>query len=132
MIKNYKDLIFWQRSFEVTRLVIELCRKLPKERIAEILVSQIIRSSVSIGANIAEGFGRYKSKEYPRFLQVALGSANETEYWLIIIKDTYLAFNKEVDLILEKNLETIKMLSTSLKTLKNNKDLSLKSFSLNS
>lgn len=132
MIKNYKDLIFWQRSYEVTRLIIELCRKLPKERIADILASQIIRSSASVGANIAEGFGRYKGKEYNRFLQIALGSANETDYWLIIIKDTYTLFKKDIDIILDKNLETIKMLSTSLKTLRQNKDLSLKSLSFNS
>lgn len=84
-------------------------------------MSQVIRSAVSVGANIAEGFGRYKSKEYERFLQVALGSANETEYWLIIIKDTYPILSKEVNTILEKNLETIKMLTTSLKTLRKNK-----------
>ena len=132
MIKNYKDLIFWQRSYEVTKLIVGLCRKLPKERIADILTAQIIRSSASVGANIAEGFGRYKGKEYPRFLQVSLGSANETEYWLILIKDTYPIFRKEIEHILQKNLETIKMLTTTLKTLKTNKDLSLKSFNLNS
>lgn len=121
MIGNYKDLIFWQRGHQVTTLAIILCRKLPKERVADILISQVIRSAASVGANIAEGFGRYKSKEYERFLQIALGSANETEYWLIIIKDTCPIFNKEANVILEKNLETIKMLTTSLKTLRKNK-----------
>ncbi|MBI2621273.1 MAG: four helix bundle protein [Candidatus Levybacteria bacterium] len=119
MIKSYKDLIFWQRALEVTKLVIKLCRELPKDRVSVILISQIIRSSASVGANIAEGYGRYKTKEYPRFLQIALGSANETEYWLILIKDTYPIFEKEIDIIIEKNLETIKMLSASLKTFKN-------------
>ncbi len=129
MIKTYKDLIFWQRAHEVSVLVIKLCRKLPKERIADILCSQIIRSSVSVGANIAEGFGRYKSKEYARFLQISLGSANETDYWLVLLRDTYPQFKKELDEITEKNLETIKMLSTALKTLRQKKDLSLKSLS---
>lgn len=121
MINNYKDLVFWQRAYQVTTLAIILCRKLPKERIADILIAQIIRSSASVGANIAEGFGRYKSKEYERFLQIALGSANETEYWLIVIKDTYSFLSKEANVIMEKNLETIKMLTTSLKTLRKNK-----------
>ncbi len=123
MISHYRDLIFWQRAHEVTVLVIQLCRKFPKERIADILLSQIIRSCASVGANIAEGFGRYKGKEYNRFLQIALGSANETDYWLIIIKDTYPLLKKEVDFIIEKNLETIKMLATTLKTLRINKRL---------
>lgn len=123
MISDYKELIFWQRAHEVTVLVIKLCRRLPNERIANILISQLIRSSVSVGANIAEGFGRYKTKEYGRFLQIALGSANETDYWLIIVKDTYPLLEKEIKIITYKNLETIKMLATSLKTLRKNKRL---------
>lgn len=121
MISNYRELVFWQRAFEVLKLVIQLCKKLPKERVADILASQIIRSAASIGANIAEGFGRYKTKEYERFLQIALGSANETDYWLLVLKDTYPFLNKEIELIIEKNLETIKMLASSLKTLRRNK-----------
>lgn len=121
MISHYKELIFWQRAYEVTVLVILLCRKLPKERVADILASQVIRSAASIGANIAEGFGRYKGKEYPRFLQVALGSANETGYWLVLLKETYPVFGKEVDIIINKNIETIKMLAKSLQTLRNRK-----------
>lgn len=121
MISHYRDLVFWQRAHEVTVLVILLCRKLPKERIADILSSQLIRSCASVGANIAEGFGRYKTREYDRFLQIALGSANETDYWLIILKDTYPFLEKEIDGIAKKNLETIKMLATSLKTLRGNK-----------
>lgn len=118
MISSYKDLIFWQRAHEVAVLIIKLCRSLPKERIAYILSSQIVRSSVSVGANIAEGSGRHKTKEYERFLQIALGSANETDYWLILVKDAYPKFEDELEIIVDRNLETIKMLTTSLKTLR--------------
>ena len=121
MINHYKELIFWQRAYEVAVLVILLCRKLPRERVADILASQVIHSAASIGANIAEGFGRYKGKEYPRFLQVALGSANETDYWLVLLKETYPLFAKEIDIIINKNIETIKMLARSLQTLRNRK-----------
>lgn len=121
MISHYKELIFWQRAYQVTVLVILLCRKLPKERVGDILASQAIRSAASIGANIAEGFGRYKTKEYQRFLQIALGSANETDYWLTILKETYPVFSKEIDTIMEKNMETIRMLAKSLQTLRNKK-----------
>lgn len=117
MANQYKDLIFWQRAYEVTTLIIKLCRKLPKGTLTNILVGQVLRSSASIGANIAEGFGRYKGKEYGRFIQIALGSANETDYWLLIIKDTYPQFTKEIELIIEKNTETVKMLSRTLKSL---------------
>ena len=121
MINHYKELLFWKTAQEVTISVINLCRRLPRERVADILSSQIIRSSASVGANIAEGFGRYKGKEYQRFLQVALGSANETDYWLVLLRDAYPFFAKEIDIIIQKNIETIKMLAKSLQTLRNKK-----------
>ena len=119
MISQYKDLIFWQKAYSVTLSVISLCKNLPKDKISAVLVNQVVRSSGSVGANIAEGFGRYKGKEYKRFLQVALGSANETEYWLLVIKDTYKEFYNEIQVIINQNLEVIKMLAASLKKLNN-------------
>jgi len=118
MINHYKELLFWKSSKEVIVLVISICRKLPKERIADIISSQLIRAAASIGANIAEGYGRYKGKEYQRFLQIALGSANETDYWLDILKEVYPELQKDIGIIINKNLETIKMLSKSLQTLR--------------
>lgn len=121
MVKNFKDLEFWKTSFKTAVLTINLLRKFPKDTISYIIERQIVRSSVSIGANIAEGFGRYKGKEYERFLQIALGSANETEYWLLILRETYSNFVKEIDTILAINNQTIRMLASSLKSLRRKK-----------
>jgi four helix bundle protein len=98
-------------------LVIELTKRFPKDRISYILAKQIVRSSASVGANIAEGYGRFKGKEYARFLQISLGSANETDYWLRLLCDIYPRFKREIDGIIAKNEETIKMLTASLKSL---------------
>ena len=117
-VTSYKDLIFWKRSKEVSLLVVILTRKLPNERSAWVIFDQIIRSAFSVGANIAEGFGKYKGKEYSRFLQIALGSARETEYWLELLKDIYPKFADEIDKALSLNLETIKMLVVTLKKLR--------------
>ncbi len=117
-VTSYKDLIFWKRSKEVSLLVVILTRKLPNERSAWVIIDQIIRSAFSVGANIAEGFGKYKGKEYSRFLQIALGSARETEYWLELLKDIYPKFADEIDKALSLNLETIKMLVVTLKKLR--------------
>ena len=119
LIKTYKDLRFWQTAKEVSLFVIKLYRKLPNEKIAWIISDQLLRASFSVGANIAEGFGKYKGKEYRRFLIMALGSANETEYWLDLLKESYPRFKGEIDLILQKNLESIKMLSSAVKSLNN-------------
>lgn len=117
LIKTYKELKFWQRAKEVSILVIELSKKLPNEKIVWIITDQLLRASFSVGANIAEGFGKFKGKEFRRFLLMALGSANETEYWLELLKESYPRFSKEIDTILSKNLETIKMLSSAVKSL---------------
>lgn len=119
-INTYKNLIFWQRAREVSLLVVTLTRELPNERIAWILIDQIIRSSFSVGANITEGFGKYKGREYRRFIQMALGSAQETEYWLEMIRDIYPQTEDNVKRILLLNEETIKILISTVKKL--NKD----------
>ena len=72
----------------------------------------------SVGANIAEGFGKYKGKEYQRFLQMALGSSRETEYWLELLRDIYPRFSREIKEILQLNVQTIKMLVVTLNSLR--------------
>ena len=121
MLKIYKDLKFWQTANEVTLSVIKLARKLPKDKISYIFVNQIIRSAASVGANIAEGYGRFRGKEYARFIQIALGSANETDYWLSLIKNCFPHYSREVELIIAKNEESIKMLTVTLRKLRSKK-----------
>lgn len=116
-LKTYKSLIFWQRSREVNLLTVKLARKLPKEKSAYIIADQVLRSSFSVGANIAEGYGKYKGKEYRRFITISLGSAQETEYWLELLRDAFPKYSKEINVILSKNEESIKMLSKTLKSL---------------
>ena len=119
--KTYRDLLFWQRAFEVSKLCIKLVKKPPKESISFIITDQSLRASASVGANIAEGYGRFGTKEYARFLQMALGSANEAEYWLLLLKDCYPNISMEADAIINKNCETIKMLTSSLNKIRNKK-----------
>lgn len=117
MFSTYRDLKFWQNSYSVFLELVRLVRKLPQERISDILIKQVLRSCASVGANIAEGYGRFKGKEYVRFLQIALGSANETDYWLRILIGVYPSFEKEISDIMAKNEETIKMLTVTIKSI---------------
>jgi four helix bundle protein len=71
-----------------------------------------------VGANIAEGYGRYGKKEYSRFLQMALGSANETEYWLLLLFDSYPRYRKAINTIIDKNRESIRMLTSAINKLR--------------
>lgn len=79
-----------------------------------VLASQILRSATSVPANISEGFGRYKGKEYSRFLQIALGSANETDYWLTYLLEMYPKFSSEILKIISLNTESCKLLASTL------------------
>ncbi len=116
-IKTYKDLKFWQTAKRTGLLVAKLVKLFPNDRTYWIISDQILRAAFSIGANIAEGFGKYKGKEYSRFIRMALGSANEVEYWLELLLDLDLEHRKEITETLSLNTETIKMLTSTVKTL---------------
>lgn len=83
---NFKELKIWKRSMELSKDIFSLTDNFPdKHKFG--LVSQMNRCSVSIPSNIAEGTSRVSSKDFGRFLQIALGSAFELETQLIISKD---------------------------------------------
>ncbi|MFK7048911.1 four helix bundle protein [Flavobacterium columnare] len=73
-------------SHSFTLKIYKVTSTFPKEELYG-LSSQIRRSSSSIPTNIAEGSGRNSDKEFNQFLNIALGSACETEYQLILSKD---------------------------------------------
>lgn len=82
-MRNYRDLIVWQKSMALVTEVYSVTRLFPKEELYG-LVSQIRRSAVSIPSNIAEGYGRYSTNDYIRFLQIAIGSLYEFQTQLEI------------------------------------------------
>ncbi|WP_029905245.1 four helix bundle protein [Prevotella sp. 10(H)] len=85
-MKNYKQLVVWQKGVELVKLVYLLTKELPQEEKFGI-ISQINRAAVSIPGNIAEGSSRDSDKDYCRFLQIALGSAFELQTYCILIKN---------------------------------------------
>jgi four helix bundle protein len=85
-MQNYKDLKVWEKAHEFTLRVYEVTKTFPKEEIYS-LTNQLRRASSSIPANIAEGCGKNSQPDFANFLNIALGSANEAEYHLILSKD---------------------------------------------
>jgi four helix bundle protein len=85
-MQDYKQLKVWQKAHQLTLLVYSITKKFPKEELYG-LTSQLRRAASSISANIAEGSGKNSKADFANFLNVALGSANETEYFLILSKD---------------------------------------------
>jgi four helix bundle protein len=126
-IKTFRDLIVWQKAHEMDLRVIELVMSFPREQPFRVIGDQLLRSSTSISANIAEGHGSYRGKEYGRFLSYALRSTYETENWLLKLQDSRVLrprVNVEsLKSITDLNTEIIKMLTALLK--KMNRDRSL-------
>jgi len=85
-MQNYKDLKVWEKAHLITLKIYKITKGFPKEEIYGI-TSQLRRSAVSIPANIAEGSGKFSKPDFANFLQITLGSANETEYYLLLVKD---------------------------------------------
>src|SRR5436305_10184748 len=85
-MKNFRDLVVWRKAHELTLSVYKNTFFFPAdERFG--LTSQARRSAASISANIAEGCGRHGDGEFHRFLQMAMGSASELEYHLLLAHD---------------------------------------------
>lgn len=85
-IRSYRDLLVWQKSMTLVTRVYLLSRVFPKEETYG-LTAQIRRAAVSIPSNIAEGFGRYSTPDYVRFLQMASGSLFELQTQLEIARN---------------------------------------------
>jgi four helix bundle protein len=111
-MKDFKELKVWSKAHELTIAIYGLTRTFPREEIYG-LTSQVRRSAASIAANIAEGCGRRSDGELARFLQIARGSASETEYHLLLAKD--LRFLSESDYqSTEKKIIEVQRMLTSL------------------
>ena len=116
-MKNYRDLIIWNKSDHLARKVYEITTNWPEKEKYN-LTSQVRRAALSIPTNIVEGWARYSDKEFKKFLIIARGSLYETEYLLNFAYD--IKYLSHTDLLeIDKNLqENIKLLNKFIKTVK--------------
>ncbi len=113
-MKDYKDLLVWNKSIEFVTDIYALVKFLPKEE-TYALSDQMRRASVSIPSNIAEGANRKSTKEYIQFLYSALGSASEVETQMIIAKNV--GYFKDINKHLAKLTEIKKMINGLISSL---------------
>ena len=110
-MRDFKQLKVWQKSHALTLQVYKVTKTFPREETYG-LVSQIRPSSSSIPANIAEGCGRDGDAEFARFLQIAMGSATELEYHIILARDLGLIAPTTFDALNDEVTQTKRMLTT--------------------
>ena len=111
-MKDFRDLKVWEKAHHLAVSVYRATVSFPSEEKYG-LTSQLRRSAASIPSNIAEGCGRGGDRELARFLQIAMGSASELEYQLLLCRDLGL-FQDSVYKELEKPTIEVKRMLTSL------------------
>jgi len=116
-MRDFRELKVWEKAHRLTLEVYRATGSFPREEIYG-LSSQIRRAAGSIGANIAEGAGKNSRPEFARFLQIALGSASELEYHLLLSRELGYVNPETYDVLSAQVIETKKMLTGFLQNLR--------------
>jgi four helix bundle protein len=116
-VQDFRELVVWQRAHQLTLQIYRATRDFPREELYGI-TSQLRRAAASIGANIVEGRCRGSDAEFARFLNIALGSAAETEYHLLLAHDLELLAEQPHGLLNEAVVAVKRMLTTLILKLK--------------
>lgn len=106
------------RAYLLSLKTIELCSNSHPRHVTHVLYDQLLRSTTSIGANIVEATAANSRLEFKKYHQIALKSANETKYWLALLKGAIVASKAEIDPLLSETKELANMLAVSVMQLK--------------
>lgn len=109
-MRNYKDLRVWDEAHRLTLAIYQATQSFPKEERYG-LTSQIRRASASVAANLAEGCGRRSDGEMGRFVLIAMGSASELTYHLLLATDLGFLSKDEYGELISRTERVMKMLS---------------------
>ena len=115
-MKDFRELKVWEKSHHLALAVYTATARFPKDELYG-LTSQIRRSCASIPANIAEGCGRNGDAELARFLQIAMGSASELEYHLLLSRDLGLMDVASSDQLAQETTEIKRMQASVIQKL---------------
>ena len=119
-MKDFHKLKVWERAHHMTLKVYLITQDFPKEELYG-LISQMRRSSASVPTNIAEGCGRDSKAETIHFFNVAIGSASELEYQLLLAHDLHYMEDKSYLELSGELVEIRRMLYGLVQKLKTDK-----------
>lgn len=115
-IKSYRDLLVWQKGMALVKQVYRVTRSFPRDEIYG-LTSQMRRAAVSIPSNIAEGHGRFQTKDFIRFLRMSMGSLFELQTQLEIAFDLDYFPDEDHRKLTDSSTELERMLSSLIRKL---------------
>ena len=116
-MKDFHELKVWKKAHELTLAVYQITSAFPRAELYG-LTTQLRRACSSIPANLAEGCGRNGDAELARFCSIAMGSASELEYHLLLASDLKLIGPTEYDELTKNAVEVKRMLTGLIQRLK--------------
>ena len=125
IIKSFEELPMWEDARKFTNKIYNLTKKFPSREVYSLNL-QITRAAVSIMSNIAEGFDRFSSREFIRFLIIARGSISEVQNDLYIALDLKYISQNEFQLAYDDAKKLGKQINGFIKYLRNHKAVDLK------
>jgi four helix bundle protein len=107
-----------QRAYQYSIKAIEFIDTLPKDISTDVIAKQLLRWTTSIGANIVEAKGASSKRDFTNFFSHSLKSANESLYWLGLLRDAKKINNARLEYLLNETKELANILGSSILTLK--------------
>jgi len=111
------------RAYAHSIRVIGFIDTLPKDNATQVIANQLLRSATSIGANIIEAKGSSSKRDFTNFFSYSLKSANETIYWLGLLRDAKKIDGPEMRFLIDETEQLARMLGSSLLTLKGKREI---------
>ncbi|MCU0665765.1 MAG: four helix bundle protein [Candidatus Omnitrophica bacterium] len=115
---NSQNLKLKDRAYQYSVKIIEFLDILPKDTSTQVILKQLLRSATSIGANIIEAQASSSKRDFTNFFSYSLKSANESLYWLSLLKDARKVGNPQLGYLLVETQELANILAASILTLK--------------
>jgi four helix bundle protein len=106
------------RCYKFGLMTIDLVNHFPNQVSGKVIGNQLLRSATSAGANVVEARGSSSRLEFKKFYEIALKSANETEYWLQLARDSKIVEAPKIDILLDEISQLCRMLGSSVIKLK--------------
>ena len=119
-IKNSK-LDIKERSYHFALKIIKLVESLPNDRVCKIIADQLLKSATSIGANIIEAQAASSKRDFTNFLNYSLKSANETKFWLGLLRDSGKKDRRIINPLPDEAKQLSSILASSILKLKRKK-----------
>jgi four helix bundle protein len=117
-MQDFRDLRIWQRSHQLVIEVYQITASFPGHELYGI-TSQMRWAAASVPTNVAEGCGRGSDADFARFLQIAMGSASELDYHLILAHNLNLLSTSHYERLQNDLVELKRMLNTLISKLRN-------------